>query len=517
MSINIDNNVKNQGMAPAIAEGLYANIPAFGQPGRLYLATDTNVMYRDTGSAWVVFLSQVTVPAGLSPIGTAEQLIKVNAGATALEYFTGNYATANTVINTVPYLSATNTFSNSNIYAYTNRIGLGINPGSATSSVSIGIVNANQYALDVSLNGTGYGIIVTHSGTGDPLYIGNGTSLLLNLNTSGVLYNVGKVRMGASPGTTYQLEVDGGVNVATTHDYRKVGVSIFNTTNNNIPKYSTTTATYTNSNLTDSGTLITLASNTTISTGGLGIGTSTLTSNNLRIAKNITGAVNAYSVYQNGSIQSDVTTISAGYYNELNTQATAFTLSTYAHYYATLGTLGSGSAITNQYAFYVSSGITSATNNYGFYSDIASGTNRWNIYINGTANNYINGNLLIGSTTDNASGSKLQVTGNISFQNIFNRKTASYTLVLADQNDIIEMNVATANNLTVPLNSTVAFPIGTEIAITQYGAGKTTIVATGGVTIRSVGGLLSLSAQYAWATLVKVGTDEWYAVGSLIA
>lgn len=99
--------------------------------------------------------------------------------------------------------------------------------------------------------------------------------------------------------------------------------------------------------------------------------------------------------------------------------------------------------------------------------------------------------------------------------NSFNRQTASYTLVLSDAGKIVEQNVGSANNLTVPLNASVAFPIGTDILINQYGAGQTTIVATGGVTLRSKGGALKISAQYSGAALTKVGTDEWYVQGDL--
>jgi hypothetical protein len=98
---------------------------------------------------------------------------------------------------------------------------------------------------------------------------------------------------------------------------------------------------------------------------------------------------------------------------------------------------------------------------------------------------------------------------------VTNRQTASYTLALGDSNDLVEMNVATANNLTVPLNSSVTFPIGTKIDIAQYGAGQTTVVATGGVTVRSAGGALKLAVQYSGATLVKIGTDEWYLFGDI--
>jgi hypothetical protein len=79
------------------------------------------------------------------------------------------------------------------------------------------------------------------------------------------------------------------------------------------------------------------------------------------------------------------------------------------------------------------------------------------------------------------------------------------------------MNVASANNLTVPLNSSVGFPIGTEIQVLQYGAGQTTIVATSGVTLRSKSSQLKIGNQYTGVTLVKVGTDEWYVIGNVSA
>lgn len=111
--------------------------------------------------------------------------------------------------------------------------------------------------------------------------------------------------------------------------------------------------------------------------------------------------------------------------------------------------------------------------------------------------------------------------GDLSVSGVFretvttNRQTASYTLALTDRGKLVEMNVATANNLTVPLNSSIAFPIGSKIDLSQYGAGQTTVVATGGVTIRSAGGALKLAAQYSGASLVKIGTDEWYLFGNI--
>lgn len=96
-----------------------------------------------------------------------------------------------------------------------------------------------------------------------------------------------------------------------------------------------------------------------------------------------------------------------------------------------------------------------------------------------------------------------------------NRQTASYTAVLADAGKAVEMNVASANNFTVPPNTTEAFPVNTVIEVFQYGAGQTTIVAGSGVTIRSSGGKLKLTGQYSGASLRKVATDEWVLQGDI--
>jgi hypothetical protein len=95
-----------------------------------------------------------------------------------------------------------------------------------------------------------------------------------------------------------------------------------------------------------------------------------------------------------------------------------------------------------------------------------------------------------------------------------NRQTvAAYTLLLTDQGGSVEMNNASANTVTVPANANVAFAIGTVITVGQYGAGKTTVAAAAGVTIRSAGSLLGLRAQYSQVTLQKIGTDEWWLAG----
>ena len=100
---------------------------------------------------------------------------------------------------------------------------------------------------------------------------------------------------------------------------------------------------------------------------------------------------------------------------------------------------------------------------------------------------------------------------------VINYQTASYTLGLSDADKLIELNVSTSNNLTIPPNADAAFPIGTQILIAQYGSGQTTLVGGVDVNLRSDGNKLKISTQYSGVTLVKRDVNEWYVFGSLAA
>lgn len=96
-----------------------------------------------------------------------------------------------------------------------------------------------------------------------------------------------------------------------------------------------------------------------------------------------------------------------------------------------------------------------------------------------------------------------------------NSQTANYTLVLTDAGKVVEMSNAASRTITVPPNSSVAFPIGTVVECSRMGAGAVALVAGAGVTIRSKGGVLGIADQYTSAALRKRATDEWVAVGNL--
>ena len=91
-------------------------------------------------------------------------------------------------------------------------------------------------------------------------------------------------------------------------------------------------------------------------------------------------------------------------------------------------------------------------------------------------------------------------------------KTASYTLVAADNGKIITMNVASANTLTVPASLDVGF----NCTVIQLGAGQTTITASS-TTLNSYHGYLKISGQHGSASIVGYTSNVYNVAGSLSA
>jgi hypothetical protein len=98
-----------------------------------------------------------------------------------------------------------------------------------------------------------------------------------------------------------------------------------------------------------------------------------------------------------------------------------------------------------------------------------------------------------------------------------NAQTGDYTLVLADKGRVLRINSSSNRTVTIPLNSSVAFPIDTEIAILRYGTGTVSISPTSGVTLNSKNSETKISGQYGSVALKKIGENEWVLVGSLEA
>jgi hypothetical protein len=102
----------------------------------------------------------------------------------------------------------------------------------------------------------------------------------------------------------------------------------------------------------------------------------------------------------------------------------------------------------------------------------------------------------------------------------FDPETASYTAILANNGQVVTMNVSSGNTFSIPTNASVAFPIGTQITVLQIGTGQTTIqaVTSGTTTVLSTGATAAqpkLRVRYSAATCVKAGTDLWYVFGDI--
>jgi hypothetical protein len=99
----------------------------------------------------------------------------------------------------------------------------------------------------------------------------------------------------------------------------------------------------------------------------------------------------------------------------------------------------------------------------------------------------------------------------------FAEKTASYQLDTLDHKDnVVEMNMSTAGTFTVPLDATLAWPIGASVDIFATGTGAITIAPEAGVTLNATPGL-TLRTQWSSATILKRGANNWVVYGDLKA
>ena len=110
-----------------------------------------------------------------------------------------------------------------------------------------------------------------------------------------------------------------------------------------------------------------------------------------------------------------------------------------------------------------------------------------------------------------------KITGAELKNSLIKSATAStYNFILTDSHKTVMLIDGSSVAARIPLNSAVAFPIGTRIEIIQEGAGQITVQGTtAGVTLNSSGGKTKLAAQYAQATILKTATDTWYLFGDI--
>lgn len=94
----------------------------------------------------------------------------------------------------------------------------------------------------------------------------------------------------------------------------------------------------------------------------------------------------------------------------------------------------------------------------------------------------------------------------------------TYTTVLADNGKLVTLSNASAIAVTIPPNSSVTYPVGAQINMTQLGAGQVTVSGGSGVTVVSTGATAATPktrAQYSSITAIQISTDNWLVVGDI--
>lgn len=93
-----------------------------------------------------------------------------------------------------------------------------------------------------------------------------------------------------------------------------------------------------------------------------------------------------------------------------------------------------------------------------------------------------------------------------------NQTGTTYTFVAGDAGNVVDFSNTSAITATVPPNSSVSFPIGTEIEGVNLNTGDLTFVGGSGVTVNSANGL-NIRDQYGPYCLRKTGTNTWVLMG----
>jgi hypothetical protein len=358
----VDFNILNQLGSPSINSNTFANRPAAGQTGRLFVSTDTFEIYRDNGTGWDLIGSGTT--GAVTGSGTATQVAYFTSGSSIGS--SSNLYWDNTNIRLG--IGTSTPGARLDVHGTGNMLHLNATGATANTLMSFQRLGSNVWRLGDQYSG-GFGYFEVHNG------VINTNAVEFQTSTNKATF--GAIETYSSGGATgslfsYTITVPGGTNFT--------GPNVIG----NVNSYLT----------------LNLGGNTTVPNSarqGLegnsrinftGPGTLTMTQG--------TGTVRAFSALS--SVYSFAGT-SAGTITHLAGLRVCFP-----------DNIGLGAiSITNNYAILINDQTTgTGTVTY---------TNRWGIYQEGASDlNYFNGNLLIKSTTN--SGEALQVNGTAKATNV---------------------------------------------------------------------------------------------------
>ncbi|WP_316815845.1 hypothetical protein [Pedobacter nyackensis] len=212
----------------------------------------------------------------------------------------------------------------------------------------------------------------------------------------------------------------------------------------------------------------------------LGVGVGTDPSIGVNHTATIQGGTNALGYRMSTNIGSDVTTGGYGFRTNLGTVPSSTTLPTLIHFSAYQLPIGAGSSVTTQTGFEVSSNLIGAGTNRGFSSFIPSGTNNHNIYMGGTAQNYMAGNLGLGVQVPTE---KLDVVGSVKITNSVANKLKLQQSAVSQSNfiDFINETGISIGYVGKLINASNTMSIGSatgDVALSAAGTTRLTVSPT---------------------------------------
>jgi hypothetical protein len=192
----INNSIINQKGTPAFYSDIFANRPAFGYAGRVFISTDTGQIFEDTGTSWTLIadagagtigtLQQVTTNGNTTTLGVTIQGIDINDGA--------GTGTENTAIGKSSLVNNTTGINNTALGSYSlgfnttgnNNTALGVSSliTNTTGANNVAIGNGALGTNTIGNNNTAIGfqpLYANTTGIGN-VAIGNGA---LGTNTTG--------------------------------------------------------------------------------------------------------------------------------------------------------------------------------------------------------------------------------------------------------------------------------------------------------------------------------------------
>ena len=443
--ITIDLSILNQKGTPMFYSDLFADRPPFGIEGRIFISTDTKEFYRDTGSSWELLAG----PGGgtITGSGTANELSYFTGSSTIASLSTAVYPN----LTELSYVKGVTSGIQTQLNGKQGSITLTTTGTSGAATLIGNTLNIPQYQSVITnpITGTGTATQVAFFNSSSSI-TGNNDLYWDNANSRlGIGNNTPAVNLDIH-GSNATIQIDGRSSSNSYVQFVKQGVSKWRIGNIAASDYFQL---YDNTNAlerlkVENTGLFTLTGNLT------NVLTKTAVSNDgwYGIFSNETITIPASTSFSGGNSFSslngkngmsfagnatfDITAVPSGV---LSTNVLSFTNAGSTITITQAGGTRAMSAITafNQLNSVNSGTIThiagfhviapyravggtdlTCTNYYGLLINASNErtaftiTNAWGIYQEGSSDkNYFNGTTLIGTSTDNLSGAKLQVSG----------------------------------------------------------------------------------------------------------